>query len=141
MARKNRSPKAPSPSALICALFEDGGRFLFLKYTDSQNRQHLDLPNTYLFADEDPISRLKTYLNSQLSIDSQIHGVRFSSRYNSGSKKHKHWIPVLAFECTAKRIQPIKKSDSDGFCWLSKSELSSTRFLLSKKSIWLSRCP
>jgi len=134
-----RKPPRPTilPSALICALFEDKGRYFFLEKTDERARRQIELPCVLVNEGEDPVAMLAVYLHSSLSLDAQIHLICLRGMHNSGSRKRKHLIPALAFRCTAKRMNARLPSSFSGSRWLSAEDALKER--LGRNTDWLQR--
>jgi hypothetical protein len=128
---------APKLSALACALFEDNGRYLFLQRMDERGRTIIELPSVLINEGEDPVASLSAYLHSSLSLDSQIHLISLRGKFNAGSRKRRHLIPVLAFRCSAKRMQPKLPAAYSGFRWLAAED--SLKEKLGRNSEWLMR--
>ena len=129
---------APKLSALICALFEDNGRYFFLERLDERSRTLLELPSVLVNEGEDPVASLSAYLHSSLSLDPQIHLISLRGIYNSGSRKRRHLIPVLAFRCSAKKMQPKLPAPYSGSRWLTAEDALKEK--LGKNSEWLRFC-
>ena len=127
----------PKPSALVCALFEDNGRYFFLERTDERGRKQIELPSVLINEGEDPVSLLSSFLRSSLSLDAQVHLITLQGRFNAGSRKRRHLIPVLAFRCSAKRMQPKISSPYSGFVWLGAED--SLKQKMGRNTEWLAR--
>jgi len=125
----------PKLSALICALFEDNGRYFFLERLDERGRTLIDLPNILVNEGEDPVSMLDAHLRSSLSIDPQIHLISLRGTYNAGSRKRRHLIPVLAFRCSAKKMQPKLIPPYTGSRWLTAEDALEQK--LGRNTEWL----
>ncbi|VVB57252.1 Uncharacterised protein [uncultured archaeon] len=128
----------PKLSALVCALFEDSGRYFFLERTDERGRKQLELPSILINEGEDPVSSLSAYLRSSLSLDAQIHLIALRGTHNAGSRKRKHSIPALAFRCSVKRMQPKIPSSFSAFRWLAAEDALNEK--LGRNSEWLKNC-
>jgi hypothetical protein len=100
MARELRDKT--KPTALACALLEDGGRALFLVRRDAQGREKLELPNALVFPGDDPAATATGALRVQAGIDGYSKGEGFEARHNAGSRRNKAWVPVLVFRMDAK---------------------------------------
>ncbi|MCL6089223.1 MAG: hypothetical protein M1530_03625 [Candidatus Marsarchaeota archaeon] len=133
--RTIRAP--PKLSALACALFEDNGRYFFLEKIDERGRKQIELPSVLVNEGDDPVSSLSSYLRSSLSLDSQIHLISLRGKFNAGSRKRRRMIPVLAFRCSAKRMQPKLPAAYSGFRWLAAED--SLKEKLGRNSEWLMR--
>ncbi len=125
------------PSALVCALFEDNGRYFFLEKTDERGRKQIELPSVLINEGEDPVSVLAAYLRSALSLDSQIHLVSLRGKFNAGSRKRRRMIPALAFRCSAKKMQPKISAPYSSSRWLTAED--SLKEKLGRNSEWLQR--
>lgn len=135
MGRRQSKIGPPQPTSLACALFEDGGRYFFMERMDERGAVLIDLPHVLLHGAEDPVSALVSHLHSSLSIDAQIHAVVLRGTYNTGSRKRRHLIPVLAFSCTSKRIQPKLPAPYSAFRWLKAED--SLKMRLGLNTQWL----
>lgn len=135
MGRRQPKIGPPKPSLLVCALFEDGGRYFFLERKDERGIAFIDLPHVLLHGGEDPVSSLSAHLHSSLSIDAQVHLVSLRGQYNAGSRKRRHLIAALAFSCSAKRIQPKLPAPYSAFRWLKAED--SLKMRLGRNTEWL----
>ena len=125
----------PKPSALICALFEDNGRYLFLERTDERGRALIELPSVLVNEGEDPVAMLDAHLRASLSIDPQVHLISLRGQYNSGSRKRRHLIPVLAFRCSAKKMSTRVPPPYTSSRWLTAEDALDKK--LGRNSEWL----
>lgn len=132
----------PKLSALVCALFEDNGRYFFLEKTDERAkkaderaRKQIELPCVLINEGEDPVSALSAHLRASLSLDPQIHLISLRGRYNAGSRKRRHLLPVLAFRCSAKRMQPKISAPYSSSRWLAAEDALKEK--LGRNAEWL----
>ncbi len=134
-----RKPPRPTilPSALVCALFEDNGRYFFLEKTDLAGKIQIELPCVLVNEGEDPVSSLSNYLRSSLSLDAQIHLISLRGSFNAGTRKRRHMIPVLAFKCTVKRMSVKLPAAYSGSLWLSAE--ASFEQKMGRNTEWLMR--
>ena len=109
----------PKLSALVCALFEDQGRYFFLEKTDERGRVQIELPSLLVNECEDPVSSLAAYIRNSLGLDAQIHLILLRGSFNVGTRKRRHIIPVLAFRCTVKKMSVKLPATYSGSRWLS----------------------
>ncbi len=131
--RTIRSP--PKLSALVCALFEDKGRYFFLEKTDERGRVLLELPSLLVNEGEDPVAMLDAYVRSSFSLDPQIHLISLRGTFNAGSRKRRNLISALAFSCSAKKMQPKIPSAYSGSRWLTAEDALEKK--LGRNSEWL----
>lgn len=86
---------------LLCALLSDNGRVIFLEKRDRELVKY-SLPGVLADESENPVEKLKAAVLSLTGIDCMVGKIAFDGRHNAGSRRRKAWVPVLAFECSAK---------------------------------------
>ncbi len=123
------------PASLACGILEDSGRALFLCRKRTDGTETVELPCILLQKGDNPVSALSAEFRRQTGIDGQVHGVLFERRHNSGSKRRKLWIPVLAFEVTAKKTSAKIAPEFSGFKWIAAEDLGKHR--LARICEWL----
>lgn len=122
----------PAPVALACGLLSDGGRFFFLKKADASKVERVGFPFILIFKGEDPVKKMTEAFLEQTGIDGFVQSVLFESRHNTGSRRRKRFIPVLAFAVSAKNKKPAAGTP---YVWLSLDAAKKQR--LSRQSEWL----
>jgi hypothetical protein len=111
------------PVALACGILEDSRRALFLCRKTPLGVETVELPCVLLKKGDNPVSSLAAEFHRQTGIDGQVHRVLFEKKHNAGSKKRKYWIPVLAFEVTAKNTSAKPAKEFSGYKWIFGEEL------------------
>ncbi len=116
------SPRAPNkivlPVALAVGLLEDEGRVLFLFQNDLKGQRLLELPSVLVMPGENPVQRLAESYAQMTGIDAQVHETVRQAGINIGSRKRRHFIPVLVFRLTAKRMSARAGAGWNGFVWM-----------------------
>lgn len=126
---------APLPKALACGMLEDERRVLFLVRKDEQGIERIEMPCVLVFSGRNPVAELAHEFIRQTGIDGQIHEIVFESRYNTGSRKRKNWVPCLVFKVTAKNMRAKIASEFLGFKWLGIEEAKKMK--LSRMGEWM----
>ncbi len=130
-----KSTVVPQPSALAAGLLEDTGRVLFLVRKNLLGVESVELPCVFLIGGENPVTALASAFRQQTGIDAQVHEILFERRYNSGTRKRKHLIPVLVFKITAKSASAKPGSGFAGCKWIASNDLGKHR--LARNCQWL----
>lgn len=136
MGRRRVPTGTPIPKALACGMLEDGGRVLFLVKRDAAGTERIEMPCVLVPSGRSPFAEIKDAFGRLTGIaDSQVHEVELESRFNSGSRKRRSFVPVLAFRITARNRTARPSGEFAGFRWLSIEEALAQR--LSRSLEWL----
>ena len=133
MARQLRDET--KPIALACGLLEDSGRALFLIRRSQDGKELLELPCARVFPGDDPMSKATGAFKAQTGVDAHSAGIALESRHNTGSRKKKHFVPVLVFRMDAKNKTARPSGEFSGFRWLPLAEAKKMR--LARNAEWL----
>ncbi len=118
-------------NVLLCAVMQDGKRVFFVQRSQGEHVR-FGLPCVIARESDNPVSSLQEAIRMQTSIDAQVREVVYSGKHNEGSRRHKRWIPALAFSSTAKNYAtpvPCK--------WMTLDE--ARHALLTRESEWIVR--
>ncbi len=126
----------PKPSALAAGALTDGARVFFLVRKNHAGIGCLEMPCVLVYGSADPVSALKEEF-SKFGIDAHVKGIVSQGTHNAGSRKRKHWAPVLVFEADAKSVRPafMPGSGITGFKWASLEQARGMK--LSRLSEWI----
>lgn len=130
-----KSTVVPQPAALAVGLLEDAGRALFLVRRNMLGVESVELPCALVSSGENPVAALANAFRQQTGIDGQVHEILFERRHNAGTRKRKHWIPVLVFKITAKSASAKPGSGFAGCKWISSNDIG--KFRLARMCQWL----
>lgn len=126
---------AGAPAALVCAIFREGGRALFLIKKNSNGKEELELPCTTIGPRVDRAGAAKAEFYRATGIDGHMVGATFTGQYNCGSKNREVWIPAIAYRIEAKSTKTTVSPEYEGAKWLRPEEAEKVG--VSKKCAWL----
>ena len=127
-----RKPKAYAAGALC-----DGDRIFFLQKRTPEGKVELELPGTVVFEGDDPVFCVKAKMKQKAGIDCEVGAVVFEGKYNAGSKKHKAFVPAMAFECRAKDCTARPSAAYCGIKWVKKEKTEIRKEKIARNSEWL----
>jgi len=125
------------PKALACGMLRDNERILFLTHKDAHGIERIELPSVEVLEEEDPVQKLTEEFKRQTGIDAEVREIKMQKRYNSGSRRKKHWIPCIIFSMRAKNMNARPSSEFSGFKWLNMEKAKTMK--LARKAEWLLR--
>ncbi|MCI0503992.1 hypothetical protein L0Y65_04740 [Candidatus Micrarchaeota archaeon] len=136
MGRRRIPTGTPISKALACGMLEDGGRVLFLVRRDANGAERIEMPCVLVPSGRSPFADIKEAFGRLTGIaDCQVHEAALEGRFNSGSRKRRFWVPVLAFRITARERRAKPAPEFSGFRWLSLEEALKQR--ISRNLEWL----
>jgi hypothetical protein len=136
VGRRRIPTGTPIPKALACGMLEDGGRVLFLVRKDANGIERIEMPCVLVPSGRSPFAEIKETFGRLTGIaDCQVLEVELEGRTNSGSRKRRFWVPVLAFRISARNRTARPSGEFSGFRWLSLEEALKQR--LTRNLEWL----
>ena len=136
MTRMRVLTGTPMAKALACGMLEDGGRILFLVRKDANGIERIEMPCVLVRSGRSPHAEINEAFPRMTGIaDCQVHEIIIEGRHNSGSRKRRGFVPVLAFKITARNRTARPSDEFSGFRWLSLDDARGQR--LTRNSEWL----
>jgi hypothetical protein len=125
----------PRPQMLACGALEDNGRYLFIKKIEG-GIEKFGLPCALLQPGSNPVEALAAVFREQLGIDAHVGESIHEARHNAGTRRIRHFIPVLVFRIATKNAS-AKPAPGLGVAWMRLEDAKGKRML--RDSEWLNQ--